>query len=458
MKILTIATAWGSKHGGVNVFNYRMCCALVELGDKVTCYVKSPSNEDLQDAFSKNVKLLYIDKPSEQKWTPDDIGHVDYDSLADFDLIIAHDIIAKAFIDRFQVNRTKTCVAAFIHTLYSETDYFGPEQDDKRIEKANAQKALMQDSDIVFTSGTWGSDHLKNKYPELSHKIKPFVPGRLVMEPESARAEHYITSFGRLTFASEQKQTNAVLAAYKILASSFMRDEFPEGSDLPKLRLMGIECDTATQQEIKRNIFQHGAWDAQVEFLNYQNYYDFEKSRSKELINESKIVVTPSIVETFGLTSLEAIQLGIPLIAGRKSGFEYELRKTIRPTQELAIEWLDPSDYDDLPKSLSNSLRTMLRKYDSYRSGALSIANEINAVWPTWEDSCRTMRASIEDIRLSKPPKIIAPPDSPFAILETLRPELESKEKKSTFMIARWRALRGKRTEPTSSPTRRSTS
>ncbi|MFZ5636136.1 MAG: DEAD/DEAH box helicase [Pseudomonadota bacterium] len=427
MKVLTIATAWGSKHGGVNVFNYRMCCALSALGNSVTCYVKSASGPDIQDAFSKNVKLLHIGKPSEQKWTPDDIGHVDYDALSDFDLVVVHDIIAKSFIDKFQKHDAQTCIAAFIHTLYSETDYFGDEPDDRRVEKTRAQKALMDCADLVFTSGTWGSERLKLKYPTIADKIKPFVPGRLEMESEPedsadrVTSADYILSFGRLDLSREQKQANAVLAAYDLLASSFRRDEFPEGADLPKLRLMGVDSDTPAQQRIKKELFGKYAWSTQVEMLGYQHYYDFRTSRSKELIGESKIVVTPSIVETFGLTSLESIQLGIPLVAGRKSGFDYELRRIVRSSPDHAIEWLDPSDYDDLPKSLSDRLRNMLRRYDTYRSDALSLAREINVLWPTWEQSCQTMSGEVGAFRMSMPRRPEVSPNNPFAALARMK-------------------------------------
>lgn len=426
MKILTIATAWGSKHGGVNVFNYRMCCALSALGNSVACYVKNASVPDIQDAFSKNVELFHIDKPSEGKWTADDIGHVDYDKLSDFELIVVHDIIAKAFIDKFQKHRAQTCIAAFIHTLYSDTDYFGDELDDRRIAKARAQKALMDSADIVFTSGTWGCERLKMEYPGIADKIKPFVPGRVAVESEAVNSNEriagagYITSFGRLDLSSEQKQASAILAAYHMLASSFIRDESQEGSDLPKLRLMGVDSDTSLQQLKKKELFKGYAWHARLEMLGYQNYYDFGTSRSKELIGESKIIVTPSIVETFGLTSLEAIQLGIPLVAGLKSGFAHELRRIVRSSQDPAIEWLDASDYDDLPKSLSDRLRNMLRKYDAYRSGAISLAREINVRWPTWEESCQTMRGEIEAFRLSMPVRPVVSPHHPFAVLASV--------------------------------------
>lgn len=183
LKILTVATAWGSRHGGVNVFNYRMCCGLAKLGHKVTSYVKQYTAEDLIDATNQGVTLKAIDKPSDEKWGLDDIGHIKYAEVDDVDVLVVHDIVCKAFLDRFPRKSTRPIVAAFIHTLYRDTDYFGGLSDDKRREKTEAQYALIESADVAFTSGSWMAEQLSSAKPTLSAKIRPFIPGRLDIQP-----------------------------------------------------------------------------------------------------------------------------------------------------------------------------------------------------------------------------------------------------------------------------------
>lgn len=405
MKILTVATAWGSRHGGVNVFNYRLCCALSALGHDVTSYVKKLTLEDLTNAQAKKVHLKGIDKPSDNKWTQDDVGYINYADLDDIELLIVHDIIGKVFLDHFPLaarTGVKPIVAVFIHTLYRDTDYFGDLSDDKRRERTETQYSLMDKADIVFTSGGWIAEQLKDDKHELKSKIRAFVPGRLDLAPCGSDDGGSITTFGRLSLSNDKKQASSVLRAYKDLASDLALDTQAQ-QQAPDLRLLGVNCPVDIQQEIKRDVFANVGWQARVEFLDYQHYYDFETSEAKKILAQSKIVLTPSIVESFGLTSLEAICLGIPLIASRRSGFSYELKKVVHDIPESAIDWLEVSDFTNLSSSLKSSIRQMLRRYESYRSGAMVLAEGIVAKWPTWEQSCKRMCAEISDLRLSEP-------------------------------------------------------
>lgn len=411
LKILTVATAWGSKHGGVNVFNYRMCCGLADLGHSVTCYVKQFTAEDLVDAIARGVTLKSIDRPSDDKWSLDDVGHIKYADIGDLDVLVIHDIVSKAFLDHFPLGSAKPIVAAFIHTLYSDTDYFGDLSDDKRREKTAAQFALIEKAHISFTSGSWIADQLINAKPALAGKIRPFIPGRIDVPPRGVSERGAITTFGRLSLGDDKKQASSVLSAYSALASSWRRDSL-NAEDLPDLRLLGVRCDVPTQQEIKKSVFEASGWAARVEFLSFNHYYEFESSATLQIVADSRVVVTPSIVESFGLTSLEAIGLGIPLIAGRRSGFAHDLKKLVSTIPESAIDWLEVSDFDDLPNSLSASLRRVLKNQSTYNRGAMVLAENIAAAWPTWKQSCRQWCAELAKVRMSQ---VLEQPTSTWA-------------------------------------------
>src|SRR5262249_18039685 len=151
----------------------------------------------------------------------------------------------------------------------------------------------------------------------------------------------------------------------------------------------------------KKDTFEQTGWDARVEFLNFKGYHDFDKSEVFNVLAETKIALTPSIVESFGLASLEAIGLGLPLIASYRSGFRYELKRLVKDIPEASIEWLEASDFDDLPSSLRLHLRQMLRRYDGYKRGAIVLAENILAYWPTWQDSCRKMLGDVSGFRMA---------------------------------------------------------
>ena len=61
------ATAWGSRHGGINSFNYDLCKALAQLLNepahpnvKVVCIVNEGNSTEVEEANSFGVELLVI--------------------------------------------------------------------------------------------------------------------------------------------------------------------------------------------------------------------------------------------------------------------------------------------------------------------------------------------------------------------------------------------------------------
>src|SRR5258706_11500576 len=63
---MLLATAWGSKHGGVSSFNMDFACGLAAfVGDrgKVFSAAFRPTIEEIQSAGSKDVHLVAIDRP-----------------------------------------------------------------------------------------------------------------------------------------------------------------------------------------------------------------------------------------------------------------------------------------------------------------------------------------------------------------------------------------------------------
>ncbi len=421
MHFLSVSTAWGSKHGGVNVFNYRMCCALVRLGHTVTAFVKERTEGDADDARSKGVHLKFTTDERPGKWAKEDIGFVKYSELIDVDVVIIHDIVSKIFLDHLPKTTRQPRIVSFIHTLYRESEYFGSLSDDERTARTDSQLELIAASDLAFTSGKWLADQLKREYHGLGVKIKSFTPGREEIAPAFLDRTGSITVFGRLSLGNDQKQATAVLSAYKALSAEFQGGDF-EGKPLPELRLLGLNLSARAQGEIKKNVFNEGALAARINFLDFDPYFDFHTSRTAGIIRTSRVILTPSIVETFGLASLEAACLGVPLITGKNSGFYHEIRRIIPKPPTREIEWLEVADFkeQELANHLRIRMRDVLSKYDAYKAGATIIAEAIATQWPTWDTSCRDMCAELNTLKAR--PAIVQPGKSnAFSVLDKLK-------------------------------------
>lgn len=61
--VVIVATAWGSKHGGINTFSNDLCMAMAKIlspKHQVVCVVSEASKDEITDAFTNNVVLIAI--------------------------------------------------------------------------------------------------------------------------------------------------------------------------------------------------------------------------------------------------------------------------------------------------------------------------------------------------------------------------------------------------------------
>jgi glycosyltransferase involved in cell wall biosynthesis len=395
VKIMSVATAWGSQHGGLNAFNFRLSCALRSFDVDVACYVKRYLEDDLKDATSRGIELIHCKRDPAEKWSADDIGHVKWEELDGIEILIVHDIVTSAFLGAVDAAGVRPMIVAVIHTLYCETDYLS-EADDKVREKDGAQKALMLRADLVLTSGSWLASELTKKYPKLASKIRPLVPGRIELAPSGPQRGGSITALGRLSYQNPTKQAAAVVDAYSLLAKNRLVDK--AAFDLPKLTLLGADLPRTDINILKADLSRDVGPDAKINFLPYQTNYDFLGSYAYEVLSESSLVATPSVVETFGLASLEAACLGLPLIASRRSGFHDEVVHLV-PDHEAAITWLEPSAFATLPERLCDAMAAILKDYERYALMAAALAQSIQEKWPTWTDTAKLLIAEIQAVR-----------------------------------------------------------
>src|SRR5205823_1761660 len=98
-RIIVLATAWGPRYGGINSFNYDLCCALPEIlaEHDVVCVALSASDADMNDAAAANVTLVSLGREHDHEFEPSWCDQVcallsSTISLETIDWFIGHDI------------------------------------------------------------------------------------------------------------------------------------------------------------------------------------------------------------------------------------------------------------------------------------------------------------------------------------------------------------------------------
>lgn len=160
--------------------------------------------------------------------------------------------------------------------------------------RAHAQRAHQIIVVSEFTSG-----EVQRMLGVAADKISICSPGAPAWAPrQSTPADGYVLFFGTL---EPRKNVGALLDAYELLAR--------RGRGLPPLKLAG----KATEQS--------AAWLDRIArpplntLVSHEGYVPPDRRRS--LYDGARLLVQPSFEEGFGLPVLEAMQVGVPVIAAR---------------------------------------------------------------------------------------------------------------------------------------------
>jgi glycosyltransferase involved in cell wall biosynthesis len=333
--VISLSTFWGTRHGGVNSFNYGLCTALVRCFPNSDFLMATLSaSPDLQTELEqvKNAKLLCISAisrdPAKQResWTPDDEAilksHLaDSYTLSDFNriLIVVHDIytgwvgLSLKGVLQSQVQDTKLIV--FRHVNFLDYQPFDAEKTTEDISAANyKQFKLLQSADFVFAVGP--KLYSASRTTVQDGKLFQIVPGIPMIEYQPTSDVLCIAAIGRFDSRHDVvKQSTLVVDAYAHVMNDANRRKVRIWRD-SRLVLIGAPKDELTAiTSAVRSRFQAP--------VNLQLHPFYDSPRDIEQTIRScgiNVGVVPSLYESFGLTAAEFIGANVPIILSNRTG------------------------------------------------------------------------------------------------------------------------------------------
>lgn len=277
----------------------------------------------------------------------------------DFDVIHAHDWITYlAGIEAKKISGKPLVV----HVHATEYD----RAEEKHIDPTvfGIEQRGMREADCVIAVSRWTKEIIVSKYDIHPDKVKVVHNGVINDELDALDyfpkiAEHVVTFLGRITW--QKGPQYFVESAWKTL------QHFPDahfimagsGDLLPKM----IEMVAA------------------LKMSDHFHFTGFIRGKQMNQVwNVSDVYVMPSVSEPFGITPLEAIQAGVPVIVSNQSGVAEVIDHAIK---------VDFWDTDSLADSIigvlrHKSLSTSLKKNSKKELSSISwtrAAKEINAIY-----------------------------------------------------------------------------
>jgi glycogen(starch) synthase len=234
-----------------------------------------------------------------------------------------------------------------IHIHSTEFDRSG-EKTDPILYKI--EKEGLEEADVILAVSKWTKTILINKYQILSPRIRTVHNGilskqRALTSQLPSIGSHVVTFLGRLTY--QKGPLYFVEAAQKVL------QKFPDA------HFVVVGSGDLFPKMIERV--------AELKLSSRFHFTGFLKGESVDKIwSASSVYVMPSVSEPFGITPLEAIQAGVPVIVSNQSGVSEVMPHAIKVdfwnTDDLANAICNVLAYESLSSTLQKNAQEEIKK------------------------------------------------------------------------------------------------
>ena len=330
--IMLLATAWGSKHGGINAFNMDFAHGLVDYlkgTGQVFCSVFNASREDHEDAQRHGVTLLPINKPTDSPSYDNSWGYEVWKTFHQIypdrkiDWWVAHDVISGAAAVEGPAASNYGRTAVIMHMSYIDYASYKHGSGVNAVKKDQQQRKIFKQAHKHFAVGPLLYDAMRDI---VGDNVTMLVPGFATITSNPSKAHLNLITFGRMDRESDRiKQGTLAVAGFA--SACRMAHELsglpPELRDNPHMRVIGIAQAGNDEEHQLRQLAEQKA--GRVMMILAQPFTE-NRDELFDQLGRANLALMLSWHEGFGLTGWEAIAAQVPLIISRQSGL-YRLVK-----------------------------------------------------------------------------------------------------------------------------------
>jgi len=315
VKVTILAAEWGSSEGGLSTINRELAIQLAKFPDvEITFFLLHCSEQDKEDALGHKINIVKATRRpgyDELEWLsfpPEDVQ---------IDVVVGHGV--KLGRQAQIIKESHKCQwVQVVHTDPEELGMFKSYSNplSKGEEKHKIEVELCEMANCVVGVGPKLTEAFRSYLCgcQKHQTILDFTPGvfrefSTVQQVPDERKHFCVLVFGRGD--AEDFELKGFDIAGKAIAS------------LHDTRLVFVGAPAGKHEEIKERFLQCGISASQ---LRIRGYIESRESLKRQLCSVD-LVLMPSRTEGFGLTGLEALSAGLPLLVCSNSGFGEALSK-----------------------------------------------------------------------------------------------------------------------------------
>lgn len=372
VKITLIADEWLSKKGGLSTVNRELAMELAKSSSiEVSLFMAKCSKEEKELASRHNVEILEADQVTgndpDRWWTSPPSNFAT-------DFIIGHSCIlgkqAKHIRKYFQCKWVQV-----VHTdpeeLGSYKSYSGANATGEK--KFKKEVELCKIADLVVGIGPKLAEVYRAKLRRYKKEVFTLTPSFFHESSEEEQAQDEGKKFRVLIFG--RGDTKDISLKGFDLAAEAVAELHDESYHLIFVGVREGEHDKVRERLLERG----GLAGYQLKVREYITCRD----ELVETLFEADLAIMPSRSEGFGLTALEALSAGLPILVGKNAGFA-EAMKEVFGGESCIVDSYKAEDWADRIKKVQKMPRKKRLEH------ARRLCEEYRKVY-SWKDQCGSL-------------------------------------------------------------------
>ena len=377
LNVTILADEWKSLKGGLSTFNRELAIHLASCSDtKLTVFVPHGACGEEEKAKAEKEKVSIIEAEELISSSPHEELFFPPEDLK-IDVVIGHGV--KLGRQAQNIRRSKKCMwVQVVHTAPAELGMY------KGYSNAITQSGVKNKrevryckiADLVMAVGPKLKGFYSNQLRsfEKEQDVVEFTPG-IMRELNGVELSPYENHEFQVLMFGRGDDEDFELKGYDIAAGAFASHELKNDS----YHLTFVGAAPGKQDEFAAKILQHGISKNQLSVKEYIK----DRNRLKELLLRMDLVIMPSRTEGFGLTALEALSAGLPVLAGHDSGFSKALQKV--EFGELCVVT------SDKPEVWSEAIKNVHQKERKKRLKEMQRLRESYGQKYNWAQQCEIL-------------------------------------------------------------------
>ena len=384
---------WGYSKGGINVFNKLLCEAMSRLAhSKVVCVVQNVSADKERQTTENGIEILYISKENNnEKIIAKKIKNI---TCKDSKIIfVGHDVQTGKMAIKCKKRFLNSKCIIIHHMAYAE--YYPILNMDYEVSEAkeNLQREVLQQADMVFANGATLE---KSAQDIVGDEVPVFriYPGVSEVEPrKNINNTFKVVTFGRIEQGKGLKKNNTIIKeTYLALAAwaDFTKKYCREEETIMKIYGKNGD-DNSVDKEMEELLKQYSDKVYAVSIVPYME----NRKQLLTKLSEFSLCLVLSLREGFGLTALEAVSAGVPLIVSKRSGFYKSLEELRLDSYVYGVDIQGKRDYpyysDTDLENTSNAIYSVFRYQQDAKNKTIELRERLKNCGFTWEQCAKTI-------------------------------------------------------------------